>query len=217
MDIVFSYMEENLPINSVSLLLHDLSGQIQTFQMLFTDSVWQYKAPLSPGEYLYKFLINEDILLCDPYNNLFDLDANQDVWSLLIIDDEENLCINPSRFHVTVSNYMLSPNEPANNLGAYKDLASDKISATITCKEITGVHVLTAAWYKPDEILYEYSENPLCADPQSDDVSTMFWIENNETVQEFPGLWTFRLFLDGKLLLTDKFSILGCSSFSNYG
>lgn len=217
MNIVFSFMEENLPINSISLLLNTSSGQIQTFPMIFTDSVWQYEVNLAPGEHLYKFLINEDLLLCDPYNNLFELDFNQDFWSLLIVDNEENLCINPTRFHVTVSSYKLSPNEPANNLGAYGSLSSNKIIATLICTEITGVHVLTAAWYTPDEILYQYSESALCKDPQSDNVSTMFWIENNATVQEFPGLWTFRLFLDGKLLLTDRFSIMGFSNFNNYG
>lgn len=218
MTVVFSYAEEKLLIETVSLYIIIGRSTLKIIPMLLQNSIWQCEIDLPAGEHLYRFMVNDELPLCDPYNNLLDLDENEDLWSLLIINEDQGVCINPQQYHVTIAQYRLSANEPSHGLGAYQDVIDKKISAVIVCRSVSGIHLLTAAWYTPNNVLYEYSESPLCSEQIDEQVSTMFWIERSKAQRESAlGLWTFMLFLDGKLLLSDKFSVLTGNSFSNYG
>lgn len=218
MTVVFSYAEEKLLIETVSLYIIIGRSTLKIIPMLLQNSIWQCEIDLPAEEHLYRFMVNDELPLCDPYNNLLDLDENEDLWSLLIINEDQGVCINPQQYHVTIAQYRLSANEPSHGLGAYQDVIDEKISAIIVCRSVSGIHLLTAAWYTPNNVLYEYSESPLCSEQIDEQVSTMFWIERSKAQRESAlGLWTFMLFLDGKLLLSDKFSVLTGNSFSNYG
>lgn len=218
MTVLFSYAEEKLRIETVSLYLSIGHSAFNSIPMFLHDSIWQCEVDLPAGEHLYKFIINDELPLCDPYNNLLDLDENENLYSLLIINDNEEACINPLQYHVTIEQYKLSTNEPSQNLGAYQNVVDEKISAIIVCRNVSGIHLLTAAWYAPNNILYGYSESPLCSERIDEQVSTMFWIEKSKAQKEsVSGLWTFMLFLDGKLLLSDKFSLPLDNSFTYFG
>lgn len=218
MTVLFSYAEEKLQIKAMSLYLSIDHSAFESIPMFLENSIWQCEVDLPAGEHLYKFIINDELPLCDPYNNLLDLDENENLCSLLIMNDSEDICINPLQYHVTIEQYRLSANEPSQSLGAYQDVVDEKISAIIVCRNVSGIHLLTAAWYTPNNILYEYSESPLCSEKIDEQVSTMFWIEKSQAQKEPAlGLWTFMLFLDGKLLLSDKFSVPSNSSFTNFG
>lgn len=218
MTVLFSYAEEKLQIETMSLYLNIGHSAFKSIPMSFQNSIWQCEVDLPAGEHLYKFIVNDELPLCDPYNNLLDLDEDENLCSLLIINDDENVSINPLQYHVTIEQYRLSANESLQGLGAYQNVIDEKISATIMCSNVSGIHLLTAAWYTPNNTLYEYSESPLCSEQINEQVSTRFWIEKSKAQKEsVSGLWTFMLFLDGKLLLSDKFSLPSDNSFTNFG
>jgi len=205
----FSYAEDKLSIQTVSLHIYIDRSKFEVVPMSLENSIWQCDIDLPPGEHLYKFAINEEMLLCDSCNNLFDIGQDHDLWSLLLVDENEDILINPKQYYVTIIQCHLSTNKSPQRLGAYQAIADEKISVHITCTNVTGIHLLTAAWYTPDSVLYEYSESPLCADQIDEHVSTMFWIERDKAkIHANTGLWTLRLFLDGRLILSDKFSLL---------
>ncbi len=90
MNIVFTYAEENISLQSVSLEICIGKKEIETFSMSPEGQIWQYELTVPPGKHLYRFKINNDLPLCDPYNNLFELDEEKIFWSLLIIDEERS-------------------------------------------------------------------------------------------------------------------------------
>lgn len=88
-DCTFSYAEEKLQIETMSLYLNIGHSAFKSIPMSFQNSIWQCEVDLPAGEHLYKFIVNGELPLCDPYNNLLDLDEDENLCSLLIINDDE--------------------------------------------------------------------------------------------------------------------------------
>ena len=85
----FRYEEdENVRIDSISVV-----GEFNEFNpdkgiMEKTGNVWNFDLELPFGEYKYKFFINQNLRLNDPEANLYMPDDNEELWSLIIINEE---------------------------------------------------------------------------------------------------------------------------------
>jgi len=177
------------------------------FNMQLQGDIWTCEIQLSTGEHLYKFLINEELPVFDPYNNLFEYDENEELWSLLIIDEFGRQLFNPHPYHITLADCQLTQNTHNSYIKSYSNVIDPRIIVTIRCTNITGVHGITVAWYLPGEVLFEYSESGICATDE-EFVSAMFWIRLDDIPPiASSGTWIFRLFLDGILVIEEFFSI----------
>lgn len=173
---------------------------------------WIYETECPPGEYRYKLLVNGEIQLNDPYNNLFEQDGDDTLWSLIMIDEDGRRLFNPNQYTVHVSDYALSPlvteGEVVKSKKYYNVVADKKVVARFRFQNVTGVHAVTAAWYAPDGILFEYAENALCADNEQEEITLWFWLDTQEVMGagEY-GTWSLKLFVDGEYILEDLFTI----------
>lgn len=172
------------------------------------NNVWVCEIELLTGEYLYKFLINGELPLYDPLNNLYELDENENLWSLLVIDSQKGRLLNPEHYHVILKSFRFELNTNKKYIKGYSCVLEPRITATIDCTDVTGIHGMTVAWYAPNNKLFEYAETAVCADDKQQ-FSAMFWLsleENQNYIQS--GKWIFRLFIDGFLVLEEFFSIV---------
>ena len=71
-----------------------------TTSMRKDSDIWVCEIELPPGEHLYKFLINEELPVFDPFNNLFELDETGELWSLLVVDNSNVQLFNLEEYHV---------------------------------------------------------------------------------------------------------------------
>ena len=207
MRVLFSYSESQIEVNSVSLKICSIDSQtkVDTIPLRLENGAWVGNTDIPSGKYVYKFIVNNELPLCDFKNNLFEWGPDKTLWSYLCID-EKGILLGTEKRHVKVSYYSLSANAPQPS----KYSPQDRISVSLSCENVVGVHILTLAWYTPSGSLYEFSESAFCSDPHDmrKPISTLFWVNYHPDMRKHPREpWSIKLFLDGQLLLTDKFSI----------
>ncbi len=207
LNVTLSY-KSTLILQSVSVIGNFLADSAEPVQMKKEGDRWQSEFDLPPGEHLYKFLLNQELPIFDPSNNLFEQDSEGELWSLIIIDDDWQRLLSYERYHMNLFSYQLSLGEDRKRIRGYCEVTPLQIGVTIGCNEITGVHVITAAWYSPNETLFEYSENIVCAEGD-ESVYARFWIEHKRAYTQFPsGQWKLKLFVNGVLVIEDSFSVI---------
>ena len=69
------------------------------------QGLWQTEVELEPGEYKYKFLINNEIRLNDPTANLYYPDENGEVTSILVIGSDRARMVNTQKYEIKLENY----------------------------------------------------------------------------------------------------------------
>lgn len=207
MNITLSY--KSLPnIRSVSVVGDFLADFENPIEIEKKEDVWQCELNLWPGEHLYKFLLNQELLIFDPFNNMFEQDSVGELWSLIIIDNAGQRLFNFEKYHMHLFSYQLSTDIDRKYLRGYSEVIPLRIGVTIGCNEITGVHGITAAWYTPNEPLFEYSENIICAEGD-ESVYARFWIDHKSAYLQFPvGQWSLKLFVNGILIIEDHFCVI---------
>lgn len=204
---LFYRSAETINIDSVFVVGNFLSNFSEPIEMKQEGDLWKCEIDLLPGEYLYKFLLNQELPIFDPFNNLFEQDSEGELWSLIMINSEGERLLNPERYHINLTSYQLLAGTDKKYLRGYSEVVPPKVVATIICDNITGVHGVTAAWYAPDKTLYEYSENIICAEGD-ESVSIKFWIDYGSAYSKYTsGQWCFRLFINGVLIIEDFFLI----------
>lgn len=165
---------------------------------------------LPPGEYRYRFLIDGELELVDPHNNLLEPDEEGVLWSLVIINPAGKRLYNPDNYSLELTEYGLchhvSETAPSvQKKTFFREKDKQAVARLVFC-HITGLHLLTAAWYTPEGELYQYAENELYEEKE-EAVTLWFWLNLSETGMEQQGMWTLRIFLDGQFLLGDLFTV----------
>lgn len=84
-----------------------------------------------------------------------------------------------------------------------------KVAARFTFSDVTGLHCVTVAWYKPDGTLDRFAEQYLVEPEMANEkIKLWFWIDLKESKKQIPvGKWILKLFIDGRYILEDSFMI----------
>ncbi len=182
------------------------------------EGYWSFETNLQPGEYHYKYLINEKLRVNDPYNNIYEPDENEELWSVIIVNDQSQRMYNNEEYTLDIEEYNLSSkisdNENIEDKKYFFINQDDKVVARFKFKNITGIHAITALWYTPDGELFEYSEEALCSEDINELVTLWFWLDISETEKVYKtGNWKLKLFVDGEYVLEDDFNIENSNSY----
>lgn len=168
--------------------------------------IWRTKIELGPGEYHYRYLIDNSFELNDPLTNLYLPAGGGRLASLLVIDRAGKHVVNSKKYRLHLKNYGLT-NELCEKLFYTKrdfSLFDEQIIAYFEFTRIEGLHTLTLLWYKPDGSFYHWDEGILWQEG-NDPVKLWFWL--NLCAQMPTGNWNLGIYLNGARILEDKFRL----------
>ena len=174
---------------------------------------WSTVVELGQGEHFYRFVINHEIQLNDPESNVYLPHKEEELWSMIKINEKGERLYNNEQYSVSIEDYAVSGMVTEAEIGVNKKnfnlLMDKKIVVRFGFHEITGLHAVTAVWYDARGRLFEVSENSLYADENPEEtVYLWFWIDLDEQGAEYPeGLWTMKLFIDGSYILEDQYAL----------
>lgn len=211
MNLILKYDDNPyLSIEEISVIGSFNNHDAEKGKMSKVQDGWIYEIELQPGEYRYKFLLNNELQLNDPYNNLLELDENQNIWSIIIINDQGQRLYNVHQNSVHIEEYLLSSTMAENDkMKKDYDMSYDKkVVARFHFRNITGLNVITAVWYTPSGKLFQFADNLLFAENENERVTLWFWIEMRDVLDKIElGTWCLKLFIDGQYILEDLFTI----------
>lgn len=211
---IFTYKQtEYFDIKNMSVI-GDFNNWDETVNIMKKneEGIWWNEVELSSGEHLYKFIINDNIRMNDPIANLYALNKEGELMSLIIINENDERLYNNEQYTVHIEKYNMLNQILEEDLQINKKYFNINIDEKVVTKfeftNVTGVHAITVLWYKPDNTLHSFSENILFTpDGEEDKPITMwFWIELN-TEFLLMGMWSIKLFVDGEFILEDGFNI----------
>lgn len=214
-----------LHVNDVSVIgsfndYHPEKGIMQK-----EEGGWFLEVLLPPGEHRYKFFINQEMKLNDPSANLYLPDESEELWSVIIIDENGQRLYNNEQYEVTVEEYLLSGRmvEVGEAVPVSKKqfhLCLDQmIAARFAFTNVTGVHEVTALWYEPNGTLHSYGRNNLYREEESNKpIYLWFWVPFDDRKRDdLEGLWTLKLLIDGSYVLEDQMTVSRSVSYQGYG
>lgn len=180
---------------------------------LCDDGLWKVEVYLSPGQYRYKLLINDYILLNDPTSTLYVQDENGAMKSLIIINDDGTRMINVDTLPIEICAYHLSNDFIEAGAESLKHSFIAYEDKNVVCKfgfkNVTGIHTVSVLWFAPGDIFYSLSESVLWR-PEGEEydiVTLWFWLDIHSQALT-TGEWTLKLFIDGAYILKDSFELL---------
>jgi hypothetical protein len=177
------------------------------------QGLWQTEVELEPGEYKYKYLVNNEIRLNDPSANLYYPDKNGEVTSVLFISSDGSRMINTQKYEIKLENYSLFSKvldeAPKQSRRLFILPREDRAVTRLEFSIVEGIHTISVLWYEPGQKLYKAMENILWSPAVKDKNPLVYWfwlelIKGKMT----QGLWTLKLFIDGAFLLEDYFEII---------
>ncbi|MBU5427021.1 hypothetical protein KQI41_11410 [Tissierella pigra] len=223
MKINFKYEEnEYLNIHTISVIGEFNGYDSKKGQMIKEGNTWIFGHNLPPGEHRYKFLINGELKLNDPTANIYLPDDNEELWSVIIINDQEERLYNNTQYTVHLDKYNISSvakEEVVANKKRFNIFLDKKVITRFEFTKVTGLHTVTTVWYTPKMDLFQITENNLFT-PQGEDkpIKMWFWMDLEDKGRQYPcGVWTMKLFIDGEFILEDQFTITESSSYSSQG
>ncbi|EGO87646.1 hypothetical protein G8S49_01710 [Clostridium botulinum C] len=225
MEITFRYEEKDtLVIDSLSVIGKFNNYDSNKGKMIKNNNEWTFTCDLPTGEHPYKFLINNHLKLNDPSANIYLPDENEELWSVIIINDEGNRLYNNIQYTVHIDKYNICSNvneeETVVNKKSFNSLLDKKIVTRFKFTNITGLHAVTTAWYTPKGELFQITENNLFTSEGNEDkpVTLWFWMDLEDKTRKYPhGIWSMKLFIDGEFVLEDKFELLKGIAYSYQG
>lgn len=223
MKVNFEYEQnEQLAIETISVIGEFNDYNPHMAQMIKQDNKWTFSTDFSPGEHKYKFLINGELKLNDPDANIFLPDDNEELWSVIIINEEGQRLYNNTQYTTHIDLYNISSvlnEEITASKKKFNILLDKKVVTRFEFTNVIGLHSVTAAWYTPTGTLFQITENNLFTPPGEDKpIKMWFWLDlENRTEKLTCGLWTVKLFIDGAFILEDKFTLSETSSYSSRG
>lgn len=223
MKINFKYEEnENLIIDRISVIGEFNNYDPEKGKMTKSDNIWSFDCELPPGEHRYKFLINGELKLNDSTANIYLPDDNEELWSVIIINDSDQRLYNNNQYTVHLDKYNISsilnekvvPNKKTFNVNL-----DEKVVTRFDFTNVTGLHTVTTAWYTPKRELYQITENNLFASSEEKKpIKMWFWMDLDDDSRQYPyGVWTMKLFINGEFILEDNFILSETSSYSPQG
>ena len=208
----------------ISIKMMSVIGSFNAFDpkkgiMELKNGCWVTKIDLPPGDHRYKFLINGVIKLNDPAANIYLPDDLDELWSAIIIDDQEQRRYNNQRYTVNIRDYCLTSSvtdKPVlQKKCKFNPLMDKKVVARFEFDQITGLHAVTAVWCDQYGRVFEYAENNLYAE-SLDPVFLWFWIDIDNFDRKFTeGFYKLKFFIDGGYVLEDEITISCESTYSN--
>ncbi|GAA0075767.1 hypothetical protein UT300005_01450 [Clostridium sp. CTA-5] len=224
MKILFKYnSEEILNINTVSVIGDFNNYNPDKGLMKKEDGVWIFTCDLKEGEYKYKFLINGELKLNDPTSNIYLPDDNEELWSVIMINENDQRLYNNTQYNVNIDKYNITCNinekEEVTNKKIFNILSDKKVVVRLDFTQVTGLHCVTIAWFNPLGELFQFAENSLFT-PQNNNepIKLWFWMELNDSrIKQLCGNWTLKIFIDGEFILEDEFKINQLNSYSSLG
>lgn len=224
MEVNFEYEEYNyLPIDTISVIGKFNDYDPKKGVMIKEDNKWTFKCDLKTGEHLYKFLINGELKINDPSANIYLPDDNEELWSILIINENNQRMYNNTEYTTHIENYNIgssvSEQENIINKKVFNINLDKKIVARFQFTNVTGLHTVTTAWYTPTGDLFQVTENNLFMTPEvKEPIMLWFWIDLMDNTRKYPlGAWTMKFFIDGQFILEDQFKLLQNSVYSPQG
>ncbi|MCX7904450.1 MAG: hypothetical protein N2486_08045 [Caloramator sp.] len=169
------------------------------------DGIWEEEILIGPGKHRYRFLIDDVIKVNDPYANIYVQNENDELDSLIIIDEEGRRLINEKIYNVHLEDYIISDSFENKNIKKRFNFIDEKVITRLEFTEVTGVHTVTLLWFKPNGEVYYVTENILIENEDKKEQTLWFWININERIM--PGQWRIRLLIDGLIVFDDYFSI----------
>ncbi|GAA0086930.1 hypothetical protein UT300007_33710 [Clostridium sp. CTA-7] len=224
MEVIFEY-EENiyLPIETISVI-----GKFNNYdpikgKMVKDNNKWIFKCNLKSGEHPYKFLINGELKLNDSAANIYLPDDNEELWSIVMINENDQRMYNNTQYTTHIEKYnissAISEKENIANKKNFNLLLDKKIVTRFQFTNVTGLHTVTAAWYTPKGELFQINENNLFAPPdEKKPIMLWFWMDLTDNTREYSiGSWKMKLFIDGEFILEDEFHLLKNATYSAQG
>ena len=109
MKVKFGYEEtQYLPINTISVIGAFNGFDASKGEMKKEGDKWFLECMAEPGQHFYKFLINNSITLNDPLSNLYLPDDHGELWSVLIINEEDVRLYNNAEYTVHIEQYNIT-------------------------------------------------------------------------------------------------------------
>ncbi|RXM57031.1 hypothetical protein [Clostridium tetani] len=224
MEVIFQYEEkEYLPIKTISVI-----GKFNNYNpseglMVKENNKWIFKCNLPSGEHPYKFLINGELKLNDSTANIYFPDDNEELWSIVMINENDQRMYNNTQYTTHIEKYnissVISEEEDIVNKKSFNMLLDKKIVTRFQFTNVTGLHAVTTVWYTPKGELFQITENNLFTPPNNEGpISLWFWMDLDDNTRNYPlGTWTMKLFIDGEFILEDEFSLVQNRTYSVQG
>ena len=219
----FEYEEnEYITIDTISVIGEFNNYDSERGLMRKENNKWILDCNLPPGEHKYKFLINGELKLNDPTANIYFPDDDEELWSVIIINDQGQRLYNNTQYAVHMDKYNINSilnEEVVANKKNFNVLLDKKVVTRFEFTDVTGLHTVTTAWYTPKKELFQIAENNLFTPPgENKPIKMWFWMDLEDKTRQYPcGVWTMKLFIDGEFILEDKFTLSETSSYSSQG
>lgn len=224
MEIIFEYEEkEYVHVNTISVIGKFNNYDASKGRMIKKDNKWIFKCNLTEGEHPYKFLINGELKLNDPTANIYLPDEKEELWSIVMINENDERLYNNNQYTVHIDKYnigsTINEEETLPNKKTFNILIDKKIVTKFKFTNVTGVHSVTTAWYNPQGEIVQVTDNNLFKVEDNNDPEVLwFWMDlEDKNHNYFHGIWTVKLFIDGEFILEDKFELLEGMSYSAQG
>ncbi|CDI49662.1 glycoside hydrolase [Clostridium tetani] len=224
MEVIFQYEEnEYLPIKTISVI-----GKFNNYNpseglMVEENNKWIFKCNLPSGEHPYKFLINGELKLNDSTANIYFPDDNEELWSIVMINENDQRMYNNTQYTTHIEKYnissVISEEEDIVNKKSFNMSLDKKIVTRFQFTNVTGLHAVTTVWYTPKGELFQITENNLFKPPNNEEpIRLWFWMDLDDNTRNYPlGTWTMKLFIDGEFILEDEFSLVQNTTYSVQG
>ena len=221
----FKYKDSpEFKIDSISVIGEFNNFNEEKNMMQLSDGYWQTDIDFVHGKHLYKFFVNGIIKLNDPLSNMYLADDKGELWSAVIINEQNQRLYDDNQYTVNIESYavanMITDSDIAVNKKNFNKTYDKQAVLRFGFNKITGLHAVTAVWYDPYGRVYEISENSLFADQGSPNrtVFLWFWISlKNQQKECLEGTYTIKLFIDGNYTLEDEIMIIRAITYSSKG
>jgi len=209
----FFYCTNSFAIKSISVIgdFNNWDSSRNSFKR-HDDGTWMTEIELSPGNYRYKFLINDSIYFNDPNALIYTHDDKGGTASSIIIGENNKRIINikPASLNIESYSFLCVDKDLLSCENSEKKYYKDKHSSLtlkIVFSDIIGLCAVNAIWYTPNNEIYEVQESVL-EDRVKDEVNgneALFQIDINDDTPE--GDWKLQIFINGTFALEDSFTI----------
>lgn len=173
-----------------------------------SNGVWKAALQIDRGQYAYQYLINEELLINDPYANMYSLNDQEQLVSCLIINEEGKRLVNTVQYEMALGEYEISSSmdgQGANTKRHFNVQEDESICLGISFEKIEGMHTLTVIWISTDNNVYDYITYQLGIDIKE---KQKVWTQMNIDKFTNTGIWQVKCLLDGKLIKEEKFQVV---------
>lgn len=213
----------DLHVNEINIVWENVKTPSKPMKK--NNGIWSVDFFIPEGQYFYRFLINNKILINDKMANMYLPDKGDMLWSVLIVDSNGERLYNNEQYSVNIDEYTITNNiyeidsMPTNK--KVFNLSVDVMVATrFAFTNVTGIHTVNLIWVNPLGDIFDMSENNLFITDERLNLPIIIWFYldlQNKTVNFIEGLWSAKLLVDGEYILEDKFRIIQAHQLSNIG